>query len=155
MEFWDGYLMIGAFAGAVVALPVCLVVYILRKMYYVPFARKKQLKDAHTVEAKCIPHSIRHGEPGDPILVKYRYEVNGRKYTFSTRIHDRDIPHSITLYYLGDDPRKANYKEFLNEIGNAGIWGKIYLAAWAVSTVVCAVAIALISFELQKVTSIT
>ena len=135
--------LLGFFAGPGLALLATPVFVFLKKLFYVPFARKRMLAKAvakgHAVTAYLEKsRDVYNGMENGPMYRTnythgyYRYEWNGRMYTYWAKTANH-LPEQITLYFK-KNPRKAcSASEFgLNEIG----WGGAFLI---MSVVMCIV----------------
>lgn len=138
------YILIGIFGGPLAAIVLTPIVCLLRKIFFVPFIRKKLREKAerkgHVVEAHLLKsHNIRnHNTGGVPLptmedMGTYSYEVNGRTYRYRL-LSTTGIPETITLYYI-KKPRKAT---LANDLGN---WESPWLKFYLIISLLAAVAI--------------
>jgi len=106
----------GPVLGIFLALLATPLFVFLRKMFYVPLARKKMVAKAaargHVVTAYLVrSYDKVGGEAGGPIYSAnteygvYRYTYNGRNYTYHAST-TRNLPEQIILYF-DKRPRKA------------------------------------------------
>lgn len=109
-------LLLGPVLGPGLSLFVTPIFVFLRKLFYVPLARKKMVAQAaakgHQVTANLVrSHEKVMGEAGGPIYYSnteygiYQYEYNGRKYTYRAAT-SMNLSDHIVLYF-DKKPRKA------------------------------------------------
>lgn len=127
------YVLIGIFLGPIASLAITPLFCLIRKIFYVPFIRKRLLEkakeDGHIVEAHLQKKGtiMNHTPNGVFSTMKeigtYSYQVNGKKYVYQ-HITTLGLDDTLTLYYI-KNPRKATVG---GDLGNwESPWLKIYL----------------------------
>lgn len=116
-------ILLGFVLGPGLALLATPIFVYLRKLFYVPLARKKMVNKAiakgHVVTGYLENSYDRYdGRPGGPLQAtpysvgNYRYEYRGRQYLYSGKSANR-LPEQVTLYFQ----RKPSKACLASELG--------------------------------------
>jgi len=128
MARFGAYVLISLLVGLICGFPGALAIMFMRGIFYLPFAKKKRIKEANAVTAKLDYGSIRSGsEMQDPVSAYYNYTVGDKNYRYKALAKRFNMEKEITLYYMpGNEAHAKNAHEFT---GDQHVFLKSYVVA--------------------------
>ena len=128
-------MILGMMLGFTLSLPATPIFCLLRKIFYVPFIRKRLQEEAekhgHVVSAKLMKKR-RSSRPGHYYYGTYEYEYMGKKYKTTTK-GCWEPPKERDLYFLRN-PKHACPKDRLGEYEDD--WKLYYLYLSVISGII-------------------
>lgn len=144
------YTLIGLFLGPVASLLITPIFCLLRKIFFVPFIRKRLIEKAkqrgHVVEAhlqkshNIMDHSGSVALPTMRDMGTYTYQVNGKEYTYR-HITANGLHDTLILFYI-KNPRKATVG------GDLGNWESPWFKYYMIISLLVAIATAVVGMTM-------